>query len=62
LAASPGLDGAAVTVDISRSGTRGDPVTVRVAYDDAVRVPFVTWLTGSSVAMSAEATTRQEFG
>ncbi len=56
------LDDAAVTVDIARAGTRGDPVTVSVAYRSSVRVPLVAWLFGDAVAMDAAATDRQEFG
>jgi hypothetical protein len=56
------LDPAATTVTTTREGTRGDPVTVDVRYGDRVRVPFVDWLVGSSVTISASAAMRQEFG
>ena len=56
------LDDAAITVGIARAGTRGDPVTVSVAYRSSVRVPLVAWLFGDAVAMDAAATDRQEFG
>jgi Flp pilus assembly protein TadG len=62
LAAAPGLSEAAVSVDVSRSGSRGDPVAVRVSYVDEIRVPFVSWLMGTSVSLSASSTVRQEFG
>jgi len=61
IGAGPGLDPALVTVTVSRAGSRGDPVTVDVAYDMPVRVPFVDWLFGSSIALEASATDRQEF-
>lgn len=56
------LDAGAVTVGIVRAGTRGDPVTVSVAYASSVRVPLVAWLFGDVVDMTADATDRQEFG
>jgi len=62
VAAAPGLDPAALTLTISRTGTRGDPVEVSVTYVDDVRVPFVEWLVGSSVTMDTSASARQEFG
>ena len=46
----------------SRADARGLTVTVRVDYDDAVRVPLVGWLVGGSVRISAAAVMRQEFG
>ena len=62
LAAGPGLDAAATQVGMVRTGGRGTPVTVTVDVDDAIRVPFIGWLLGSSVHFHAEATDRQEFG
>jgi Flp pilus assembly protein TadG len=61
-AAAPGLDPGLLTVDVTRSGTRGDPVTVDIGYADPVRVPLIGWLVGSSVDMHATAVERQEFG
>jgi Flp pilus assembly protein TadG len=61
-AAAPGLDASSIGLDIQRAGTRGDPVTVTVAYDDPIRVPFIGWLVGSSVHFDASAVMRQEFG
>jgi hypothetical protein len=43
-------------------GSRGDPVSVRVAYAAEVRVPLVGWLFGPDVAIATEAVARQEFG
>jgi Flp pilus assembly protein TadG len=62
MAAAPGLDDAALTVSVTRSGSRGDPVTVRIGYLDPIRVPFIGWLVGSTVSMDTEASARQEFG
>ncbi len=62
VAAAPGLDPARVVVTVAREGTRGDPVTVSIAYDDPVRVPLLGWLLGDSVHFTAEATDRQEYG
>jgi Flp pilus assembly protein TadG len=61
VAAAPGLDPASLTLTVSRTGTRGDPVEVTVTYVDDVRVPFVDWLVGSSVTMDTSASARQEF-
>jgi TadE-like protein len=60
--ASGGLDPARMTVGVTRSGTRGDPVTVSVAYEEPIRVPLVAWLFGSSLRLESAATDRQEFG
>jgi Flp pilus assembly protein TadG len=62
VAAAPGLDASGLDVAVSRTGVRGDPVTVSVRYAAAVRVPLVSWLFGGSVGMSSTTTARQEFG
>jgi len=62
LAAAPTLVEANLGVEVVRAGSRGDPVTVRVAYLDPVRVPFVGWLVGDGVTIATSAVTRQEFG
>ena len=62
LAAAPGLDPARSQVAVARTGGRGDPVTVHISYDDPFRVPFVAWLMGSGVTLTADAAARQEFG
>jgi len=60
-AASATLDRAVLTVQVARTGSQGDPVTVTVGYASPVRVPLLVWLFGDSVAMDAAATDRQEF-
>jgi Flp pilus assembly protein TadG len=62
LRAAPDLDPDAMTIDVARAGSRGDPVTVTVNYTSAIKVPLVAWLFGSGVAMRASSTDRQEFG
>jgi hypothetical protein len=56
------LDPARAQVSVARAGSRGDPVTVHIAYDDPFRVPLVAWLLGSGVMLTADAGARQEFG
>jgi len=60
--AAPGLDAARGQLGVLRAGGRGDLVTVHVTYDDPFRVPFIAWLLGSGVTLSADAGARQEFG
>jgi hypothetical protein len=62
LTAAPSLDDAAVSLTVERRGARGEPVTVSLGYTSSVRVPFVGWLFGPSVAMATSTTARQEFG
>jgi Flp pilus assembly protein TadG len=59
--AAPSLDPALATVEVTRAGTRGDPVSVRIVYNDPVRLPLVAWLVGDGVTMTSTAVTRQEF-
>src|SRR5712691_3214058 len=61
LAAAPDLDPSLETVQVTRAGTQGDPVTVSIGYEEPVRVPLIGWLFGSSVHMDTQATDRQEF-
>jgi hypothetical protein len=51
-----------VELQVIRQGARGDPVTVRLGYDEGLTVPFVGWLFPSAVHLEAGATMRQEFG
>jgi Flp pilus assembly protein TadG len=62
LAAAPGLDPTRASVETTRVGERGSPVTVRFLYAAPFRVPLVGWLVGSGVTLTAEAAARQEFG
>jgi len=50
------------SVETTRVGERGSPVTVRFLYAESFRVPLVGWLVGSGVTLTAEAAARQEFG
>ena len=61
LAAAPDLDSSLTTVQITRIGGQGDPVSVSIRYDEPIRVPLVGWLFGTSVRMDVTATNRQEF-
>lgn len=60
---APSLNAGMVRVGIARAGGQGDPVTVTVAYDEVLRVPFVGWLfsRAGGVHLDATATDRQEF-
>jgi Flp pilus assembly protein TadG len=61
-AAAPGLDASSMSVSVDRAGMQGDPVTVSIAYEDPMRVPFIGWLVGTSVQLRASAVMRQEYG
>lgn len=62
LAAAPALRDEDLALEVARAGGRGDPVSVRITYVDAVRVPFLSWLIPDGVTMSSTTVTRQEFG
>jgi TadE-like protein len=55
-----GLPADRADVDVSRSGSLGDPVTVTVRYRAPLVVPFVEWLFPDEVELLATATMRQE--
>ena len=61
LAAASDLDSSLTTVQITRTGSQGDPVSVSIGYDEPIRVPLIGWLFGTSVSMDVTATDRQEF-
>jgi Flp pilus assembly protein TadG len=61
LAAAPDLDATLASVETTRQGAQGDPVTVSIGYDEVVRIPLIGWLFGSSIHIDATATDRQEF-
>lgn len=61
IGAAAGLDEALVEVIVERTGTLGDPVTVRVSFT-ASTAPFLEgWLLPSTVVLTDVATMRQEF-
>ncbi len=62
LAAAPGLDPGRADVEIERTGSLGDPVSVTVTYLGRIAVPLTGWLLPPEVSISATATMRQEFG
>lgn len=47
-------------VSVQRTGSVGDPVTVRVSYRAPLVVPFVEWLFPQQVELVAATTMRQE--
>jgi hypothetical protein len=57
-----GLADERAEIEVDRSGTVGDPVTVRIRYRAAMVVPFVEWLFPDEIGLTAEATMRQEVG
>jgi hypothetical protein len=62
VSAAPALEDAAIGLTVERLGARGAPVTVSLRYASSVRVPFVGWLFGATIAMPTSMTARQEFG
>jgi Flp pilus assembly protein TadG len=48
------------TVDVQRSASAGDAVTVRITYRTSVMVPFVRWVLPDDVTLRSAATMRQE--
>jgi hypothetical protein len=62
LAAGPGLDQGSVSVDVMRTGARGEPVTVSIRYASTQRMPLVAWLFPEAITMVASVAARQEFG
>jgi hypothetical protein len=62
MAAAPTLEDAWLALELVRGGGLGDPVTVRVRYDDPVRVPLLRWVLPELVRIEATAVARQEFG
>jgi hypothetical protein len=59
-AGSGGLASERLTVEVSRSGGAGQPVTVTVRYREPVVVPLVAWLFPAEIVLESEATMRQE--
>jgi TadE-like protein len=57
---SGGLSAERTEVEVDRTGSVGDPVSVRVRYQAPLVVPFVGWLFPEDVQLTAQATMRQE--
>lgn len=55
-----GLPAERTDVEVVRSGSVGDPVTVTVRYQAPLVVPFVEWLFPDDVDLRSAATMRQE--
>jgi Flp pilus assembly protein TadG len=60
--AAVGLDPASLSVAVTRDDGRGAAVTVTLAYDAGIAAVLAGWLFPTSVELTADATTRQEFG
>jgi Flp pilus assembly protein TadG len=61
-AAADALDPTRLSVVVSRTGVRGSPVSVHVTYQETVAGVLAGWLFPSSVELTGDATSRQEFG
>jgi hypothetical protein len=55
-----GLAGERTEIEVQRTGTMGDPITVHVRYRAPLVVPFVEWLFPDEVLLRSAATMRQE--
>ncbi len=55
-----GLPAERTSVEVSRAGSTGDPVTVVVEFRAPLVVPFVEWLFPDEATLTAAATMRQE--
>ena len=60
--AGAGLDPERLRLEVSRTGSRGSPVTVSLAYDVPIAGVLAGWLLPATVTISTAATARQEFG
>lgn len=60
--AAVGLDPGSLAVAVTREGARGAAVTVTLHYDAGIAAVLAGWLFPASVELTADATTRQEFG
>jgi hypothetical protein len=60
--AGAGLDPSRMRLAIARTGIRGSPVTVSIAYDVPIAAVLAGWLLPSVVTLNGAATARQEFG
>jgi Flp pilus assembly protein TadG len=59
--AASALDAERISVDVAWSGSRGDPVTVSIAYEVAVASSLAGWMLPRTVTLRSSATMRQEF-
>ena len=50
-----------MSVEVTWSGARGDPVTVSLVYEVPVASPLAGWLLPETVTLRSSATMRQEF-
>ena len=60
--AGAGLDPERLRLEVTRTGSRGSPVTVSLSYDVPIVGLLAGWLLPASVTISTAATARQEFG
>ena len=59
--AAVALDADRVSVEVTWTGARGEPVTVALAYEVPVASPLAGWLLPETVTLRSSATMRQEF-
>jgi Flp pilus assembly protein TadG len=57
-----GLDPERLRLEVTRTGSRGSPVTVSLSYDVPIVGVLAGWLLPATVTISTEVTARQEFG
>ncbi|MEX2407363.1 MAG: TadE/TadG family type IV pilus assembly protein [Actinomycetota bacterium] len=60
--AGAGLDPERLRLEVTRTGSRGSPVTVSLSYDVRIVGVLAGWLLPATVTFSTAATARQEFG
>ncbi|MEX0743340.1 MAG: TadE/TadG family type IV pilus assembly protein [Actinomycetota bacterium] len=60
--AGAGLDPERLRLEVTRTGSRGSPVTVSLSYDVRIVGVLAGWLLPATVTISTAATARQEFG
>ncbi|MGH2672776.1 MAG: TadE/TadG family type IV pilus assembly protein [Actinomycetota bacterium] len=60
--AGAGLDPERLRLEVTRTGSRGSPVTVSLSYDVPIVGVLAGWLLPATVTITTAATARQEFG
>jgi Flp pilus assembly protein TadG len=60
--AGVGLDPERLRLEVTRTGSRGSPVTVSLSYEVEIVGVLAGWLLPATVTLSTAATARQEFG